>query len=67
MIDPKDVVIEDLYRTLAKLESTLRHAGNIQFKEYHNHRDKQLAQEFIKMADAARESMDFAVSTILFE
>lgn len=61
MTDPRDVVIEDLYRTLASLESALRHAGNC----YHNHRDRQLAQEFVKMADSAKASMDFAVSTIL--
>lgn len=66
MVDPRDVVIEDLYRTLASLESALRHAGNIQFKEYHNQRDKLLALEFIKMADSAKASMEFAVSTILF-
>lgn len=65
MVDPKDVVIEDLYRTLASLESALRHAGNIQFECYHNQRDRALALEFIKMADAAKASMDFSVATIL--
>lgn len=59
MVDPRDVVIEDLARTLEKLERTLRAAGNIEFKCYHNERDRQLASEFIKMANAAKESLDF--------
>jgi hypothetical protein len=60
MIDPKDVVISDLKRTLSKLERTLRAAGSIEFQCYHNARDRQLAEEFIKMADEAQESLNFA-------
>ena len=60
MIDPKDVVISDLKRTLAKLERTLRAAGSIEFQCYHNARDRQLAEEFIKMADEAQASLNFA-------
>jgi len=60
MIDIKDVVIEDLKRILASLERTLRAAGNIEMKCYHNARDVQLAGEFIKMADSAMESLIFA-------
>lgn len=59
-VDPKDVVIEDLSRTLRKLERALRAAGSIEFEIYHMDRDRQLAAEFIKMADEARESLDFA-------
>lgn len=59
-VDPKDVVIEDLSRTLRKLERALRAAGSIEFEIYHMYRDRQLAAEFIKMADEARESLDFA-------
>lgn len=60
MIDIKDVVIEDLKRTLSSLERTLRAAGNIEMKCYHNARDIQLAKEFIKMADSAMTSLIFA-------
>jgi hypothetical protein len=60
-VDPKNVIIEDLSRTLRKLERTLRAAGSIEFKCYHNARDRQLADEFIKMADEAQESINFAV------
>lgn len=60
MIDVKDVVIEDLKRTLSSLERTLRAAGSIDMKCYHNARDMQLADEFIKMADSAMTSLIFA-------
>lgn len=60
MIDPKDVIIGDLKRTLSKLERTLRAAGSIEFQCYHNARDRQLAEEFIKMADEAQASLNFA-------
>lgn len=60
MTDPKDVIIGDLKRTLAKLERTLRAAGSIEFQCYHNARDRQLAEEFIKMADEAQASLNFA-------
>lgn len=60
MVDPKDVVIEDLQRTLAKLERALRGAGSIEFQCYHNARDRQLAGEFLKMANEAQESLTFA-------
>jgi len=66
MVDPKDVVIEDLKRTLGSLERTLRAAGSIEFKCYHNERDKSLANEFLKMANAAQESIDFANSILMF-
>jgi hypothetical protein len=59
-VDPKDVVIEDMKRTLSKLERALRGAGSIEFKRYHNARDKQLAEEFLKMANDAKESLDLA-------
>jgi len=61
-VDPKDVIIEDLKRTLGSLERTLRAAGAIDMQMYHNSRDGQLASEFIKMANAARASLDFAES-----
>ena len=64
MVDPKDVVIYDLRSTLASLERTLRAAGSIEFKCYHNERDMSLAKEFLKMADAAQASIDFS-DTIL--
>jgi hypothetical protein len=60
MVDKKDVIIEDMTRTLKSLERTLRAAGSIEFKCYHNDRDRQLAAEFLKMADVAKESIDFA-------
>uniref|UniRef100_A0AAU6VYJ4 Uncharacterized protein n=2 Tax=unclassified bacterial viruses TaxID=12333 RepID=A0AAU6VYJ4_9VIRU len=60
MNDPKDVIIEDLKRTLSKLERTLRAAGSIEFQCYHNDRDRQLAGEFLKMADDAQRSLVFA-------
>lgn len=61
-VDVKDVIIEDLRRTLGSLERTLRAAGSIEFKCYHNERDRELAGEFLKMADTARESLDFGDS-----
>lgn len=61
-VDPKDVIIEDLKRTLRKLERALRGAGRVEMRMYHNARDRQLAAEFIKMANDARESLDFAES-----
>lgn len=60
-VDPKDLAIADMKRTLAKLERTLRAAGSIEFQCYHNPRDRELATEFIKMADEAQESINFAV------
>lgn len=59
--DPKDLAIADMKRTLAKLERALRAAGSIEFKCYHNARDRQLAGEFLKMANEARESIDFCL------
>ena len=59
-VDPKDLVIADMKRTLSKLELALRGAGSIEFKCYHNARDKQLAEEFLKIANEAKESIDFA-------
>jgi hypothetical protein len=61
MSDLRDVIIEDLKRTLSKLERTLRAAGSIEFQCYHNARDRQLAGEFLKMADEAQESLNFAI------
>jgi hypothetical protein len=61
-VDPKDVIIEDLKRTVGSLERTLRAAGSFDPQPYHNARDHQLATEFIKMANAARASLDFAES-----
>lgn len=49
-VDPKDLAIADMKRTLAKLERTLRAFG-----------EQELADEFIKMADEAKESINFAV------
>lgn len=66
MVDPRDVVIEDMVRTLAKLERTLRAAGSIEFQCYHNQRDRELAEEFLKMANSAKESLDFK-DTVLRE
>ena len=63
--DPKDVVIQDMKRTLGKLERALRGAGSVEFQCYHNARDRQLAEEFLKMANEAQESLDFA-NQILF-
>lgn len=60
-LDPKDLAIADMKRTLAKLERTLRAAGSIEFQCYHNARDRQLVAEFIKMADEAQESINYAV------
>lgn len=59
MIDPKDLIIGDLSRTLTKIERTLRAAGTIEFACYHNARDRQLAEEFIKMADEAQKSLNY--------
>lgn len=61
-VNPKDVIIEDLSRTLRSLERTLRAAGSIEFECYHNTRDRELARAFIKMANDAKESLDFAES-----
>lgn len=58
--DPKDLAIADMKRTLGKLERTLRAAGSIELQCYHNARDMQLAEEFIKMADSAMTSLIFA-------
>lgn len=60
MIDVKQIAIDDLERTLAKIERALRAAGSIEFQCYHNARDRQLAEEFLKMADEAKRSLDFA-------
>lgn len=60
-VDPKELAIADMKRTLAKLERTLRAAGSIEFQCYHNARDRELAAEFIKMADEAQESINYAV------
>ncbi len=60
MIDTKQIAISDMRATLGKLERALRAAGSIEFKCYHNARDRQLAGEFIKMADDAKRSIDFA-------
>lgn len=59
--DPKDLAIADMKRTLAKLERALRAAGTIEFQLYHNSRDRELACEFIKMADDAQQSIDFCI------
>lgn len=56
------VAIGDLRRTLEKIERTLRAAGSVEFKCYHNARDRQLAEEFLKMANEAKASLDFAGS-----
>ena len=60
MIDAKQIAMDDLHHTLAKIERALRAAGTIEFKAWHNARDRQLAEEFIKMADEAKRSLDFA-------
>lgn len=57
--DPKDLAIADMKHTLAKIERSLRAAGSIEFQCYHNARDRQLAGEFIKMANEAQQSIDF--------
>lgn len=59
-VDPRDVAIEEMKRTLGKLERALRAAGSIE----HNARDRQLAAEFIKMADEAQESINFTNGVI---
>lgn len=59
-VDPRDVVIEDMKRTMAKFERALRSAGTIEWQPWHNARDRGLAEEFIKMANEAKESIDFA-------
>lgn len=41
MIDVKQIAIDDMKATLEKLERTLRAAGSIEFKSYHNDRDQQ--------------------------
>lgn len=60
MIDVKQIAIDDLERTLAKIERALRAAGSIEFQCYHNARDRQLAEEFLKMADEAKRSLEFS-------
>lgn len=60
MIDNKELVIGHMLQTLSGLESALREAGSIQFQCYHNERDKAIAREFIRMADIAKQSIDFA-------
>lgn len=60
-VDPKDVIIEDMKRTLRDIERTLRNAGT-PMAVWHNSRDQQLASEFIKLANHARESLDFVES-----
>lgn len=66
-VDVKDLIIEDMVRTLRSLERTLRAAGSIEFQPYHNARDKQLAGEFIKMADSAQASLDYKTQLQHFE
>lgn len=63
-VDPRDAAIADMKRTLGKLERALRDAGSIQFQCYHNERDRQLACEFIKMADEAEQSIAFCISMV---
>lgn len=41
MIDVKQIAIDDMKSTPEKLERTLRAAGSIEFKCYHNDRDQQ--------------------------
>lgn len=60
MVDHKDLIIEDLKRTLAKLERSLRAAGTIEFKPWHTARDRTIAAEFVIMANEARESLAFS-------
>lgn len=62
MIDVKDLIIADLKRTMAKLERELRSAGSIDFQPYHSARDQQLAVEFLKMAEEAKESLTFVTT-----
>lgn len=62
----EEFVINDMKSTLESLERTLRSAGNIEFQPWHNDRDRQLAKEFIKMADHAKKSIDLANSALLF-
>lgn len=62
----EEIVITDLKNTLESLERTLRTAGSIEFEPWHNDRDRQLAKEFIKMADHAKKSIDLANSALLF-
>lgn len=59
--DPKDLAIADMKRTLAKLELALRGVGSVEFECHHNARDRQLVNEFIKMANDAQQSIDFCV------
>ncbi|WP_278939074.1 hypothetical protein [Pseudomonas helleri] len=66
-VDIRDVIIEDMARTLRSLERTLRSAGSIEFQCYHNARDKELAAEFLKMADAAQASLDYKTQLQFFE
>ncbi len=63
--DARNVVIEDMKRTLGKLERALRSAGSIKFQCYHNARDRQLAEEFLKMANQAKESLDFSAQILM--
>lgn len=65
-MDAKQLVIDDLTSTLDKIERALRAAGTIEFKEYHNARDRELASEFIRMADDARSALKFAQEMKLY-
>lgn len=67
MTDVKDLIIADMKATLTSLEVTLRAAGSIEFQCYHNARDRQLAEQFLKMADAARKSLNNEISLTLFD
>lgn len=66
-VDIKDVIIEDMARTLRSLERALRSAGSAEPKFYHNARDKELAAEFLKMADSAQASLDYKTQLQNFE
>lgn len=65
-MEAKDVAVRDLYRTLDQIERTLREAGTTELKCYHSPRDAMLQKEFIKMADNARASLEFADSVVVF-
>lgn len=66
MIDVKDLVIVDLTLKLQSIEAELRKAGTIEMEAYHNQRDVSLAREFLRMADSARESLDYALSMAIY-
>lgn len=63
-VDPKDVAISDMKRTLEKLERTLRAAGSIEMKCYHTARDLEIAKEFIKMANEAERSIALCIAMV---